>query len=366
MFHAHSQPRAAGRRTVEMVENPVSGASSRRERPGPLLLGKDQPLDIFKALAPLDDERVLVAGGGSLITSFRQVQVRRWPDLKVESTLPAGGDDFDVRAPEVLAAGPLWRGEQQSALRMDLGSGQVLGEYPVRPPFLLTDGGFIGWMRQRFDFETDSVVDPALLPPWPELAARLDTRRPLLLSCTWEGRVRWALDLATFAPEWTRVAAMARTPEGHTFFVATERSLAEVEFATGRVRWSQSWNDAPGAPLVSHAAVACDATRVAVVGESHGQVARLRVLDRSRQRVLFAAEASDRSALESVAFTARAGTLLVGTRSGLLLLFDEAFTRREVRLARVPIRDVCEARGGVLAACHQRELRFLPLLDDEA
>ena len=89
------------------------------------------------------------------------------------------------------------------------------------------------------------------------------------------------------------------------------------------------------------------------------------MLDRESKRVLFAGGASDNSAPESLAFTRR-GTLVVGTRSGLLLLFDEAFTRREVRLSRVPIRSVCEVRGGVLAAGHQRELRFLPLLDDEA
>jgi hypothetical protein len=363
MFHSQSQPLVPGRRTVEMSETTVSGATSRRKRPASVLLGKDQPFDQFTDLAVLDDERMFVAGGGSLVSSRRGVHVRRWPDLQVESTLPVNGDRFDLRAPWLLVSGALWRGERQSAMALDLASGQVRAEYPLRSPFLLTEGGFIGGLRERYGWETHPAVDPALVRPWPELAALIDTARPLLVSCCWEGGVRWSLDVASFAPAFPTVKALARTPEGDAFFVATERSLAEVEFATGHVRWHQRWNDADPVPFVAHAAVACDATRVAVGGNSDGHVAPLRVLDRASHQVRFAGGASDGSAIECLAFHGR--TLLAGTRSGLLLLFDEAFTRREVRLGRASIHQVCAVRGGVLAACHQRELRFLPLLDDE-
>lgn len=363
MFNSNSQPLAPGRRTVEMSETSISGPTSRRTRPGTVLLGKDQPFDQFTDLAVLDDERMLVAGGGSFISSLRGVHVRRWPDLQVESSLPVAGDRFDLRVPWLLVSGPLWHGQRQSAVALDLASGRVRAEYPLRSPFLLTDGGFIAGTREHYAWETHPAVDPALLPPWPELAALIDTARPLLVSCTWEGRVRWSLDVASFAPAFPVLKALARTPEGDAFFVATERSLAEVEFATGHVRWHQGWNDATPVPFLAHAAVACDPDRVAVGGFSDGQVAPLRVLDRATHSPLFAGGASDGSAIECLAFHGR--TLLAGTRSGLLLLFDEAFTRREVRLGRTSVNQLCAIRGGVLAACHQRELRFLPLLDDE-
>ncbi|WP_434385033.1 hypothetical protein [Melittangium boletus] len=348
---------------MEMLETPVCGPASRRSRPGSVVLGKDHPFERYSDLAVLDEERVLVGCGGSLISSPRAVQVRRWPDLQWDSTLPAGADVFDVRPPELLASGPLWRGERQSAVRMDLDSGRVLAEYPLRPPFLLTDGGFIGCLRRRFDFETEPVTDPALLPPWPELAALVATARPLLVSCDWRGRVRWVLEVARIAPEFSTVKALARTPEGTTFCVATERALAEVDTGTGLVRWHQGWHDAPGTPFLAHAAVIADATRVVVAGHSDGQVAPLRVLDRTTRTVRFAGGASDAAALDCLAFHGR--TLLAGTRSGGLLLLDEAFTRREVRLSRAAVNQVLPVRGGVLAACNQRELRFLPLLDDE-
>ncbi len=363
MFTPHSRPVATGRRTVEMTETPLSGPSTRRPRPGTLLLGKDQPFEQFNDLAVLDDECVLVAGGGPLISSTRGVQLRRWPDLQVEATLPAGGDVFDVLGPSLLASGPLWGGMRQSGVRMELPTGRVRAEYPLHPPFLITEGGFIGWIRQRFDFETEPVVDPALLSPWPELAALFEPRRPFLVSCTWEGKVRWTLDVATFAPEYADVKALARAPEGERFFVGTERSLAELELATGRVHWSQGWNGPPGTSSVAHAAVACDTTRVAIGGWTAGTVSPLRVIDRATARVVFQGGASDISAIESLAF--HEGTLRAGTRSGLLLLFDEAYTRREVRLSRASVNQVCVTQGGVLAACNQRELRFLPLLDDE-
>ena len=363
MFNANSQPLAAGRRTVEMTEEPVSGPSTRRSRPGPLLLGKDRPFESFTDLAVLDDERVLVAGAGPLATSTRGVQMRRWPDLQVDTTWLSAGGAFDMRAPWLLAAGALWEGKEQSVVWMELSTGKVRAEYPVHKPFLLTDGGFIGSIDKRFDFETDPSVDPAIVRPWPALAALIETRSPFLVSCSWEGKVRWKLDVSTFAPEFTDVRALVRTPEGDAFFVATERSLAEVEFATGRVRWSQGWNDTPGGSAVAHTSVACDSTRVAIGGWTAGEVAPLRVLDRTTHRVRYEGGASDDSAIESLAF--HGTTLLAGTRSGLLLLFDEAFTRREVRLSRATVNQVLAVRGGVLAACNQKELRFLPLLDDE-
>jgi|GEM_PF-5983591 len=84
---------------------------------------------------------------------------------------------------------------------------------------------------------------------------------------------------------------------------------------------------------------------VAVAGVRDGRVAPPRVLDRTTRVLLFAGGAADAVALDCLAF--HGCSPLAGTRSGGLLLFDERFTRCEVRPSRACVNQVCPVRRGM-------------------
>jgi hypothetical protein len=59
--------------------------------------------------------------------------------------------------------------------------------------------------------------------------------------------------------------------------------------------------------------------------------------------------------------------LLAGNSRGQLLLIDESYRRRELTVAsgETAVNDLAVIAGGVLCACNRKQLRIVPLLDDE-
>lgn len=72
-------------------------------------------------------------------------------------------------------------------------------------------------------------------------------------------------------------------------------------------------------------------------------------------------------ALPRLTFSSRfhGPVLMAGDSQGALHLFDEAGNERNARCATAGIQDIAPAGDGVYVACRQRQLRYLPLLDDE-
>jgi hypothetical protein len=108
-------------------------------------------------------------------------------------------------------------------------------------------------------------------------------------------------------------------------------------------------------------ALSSDETRLAVAGIAAPNEPSLRILS-----------TVDGDELDSVrsdgrwnALTFHGSTLIAAGTAGRLILLDECKQRREMKAATSGINDVAVLGGGLLCACNQRQLRYLPLLDDE-
>jgi hypothetical protein len=220
-----------------------------------------------------------------------------------------------------------------------------------------------GRIRRHYSFESGPIVDPSLSARFSELQAIIDADGGVLVCCDYDGKVAFAISEKELAHPYAELTGLVLSRDETTLYYCGRQSVGAVNVSGGRVRWVRHFGANQGAHFVSlhQVALSLDETRLAVAGTAGSMEPSIRILS-----------TIDGDELDSVRSDGRWDTLvfhgsnLIATGSaGRLILLDECKQRREMKAATSGINDVDVLGGGLLCACDQRQLRYLPLLDDE-
>jgi hypothetical protein len=362
MFHAGSIPRIQSKRTLVMYESDVHGNLIKRSRPAAQILLKNAPEPSFKSVRTLDGEQFALAWGGPFVGSKNTIEIRTLDKL-VESFSELAAP-LHLAGRKLVANGPLCCGRNASVRVFDLDERRVVAELPVASPFAMASGGLLfGRIRRRYDFDTDPIVDPSLSEQFPELSAIIDAEGGVLVCCDQAGKVAFTLSEVELGRAYPELTGLALSRDETTLYYCGRRSAGAVDVAAGRVRWVRHFGADQGEHFVSlqPLALSSDETRLAVAGLAGESEPSIRILS-----------TLDGAELEGVRSDGRwnaliyhGSTLIAAGSVGRLTLLDECMQRREMKAATSGINDVAVFGGGLLCACDQRQLRYLPLLDDE-
>ncbi|WP_425616717.1 hypothetical protein NA78x_000371 [Anatilimnocola sp. NA78] len=362
MFHAHSVPLISSRRSVSMRETDTSGAVITRIRPAAQVLLKDSPQPMFEGVRAVGDGHFVLAWGGPYVYSSNAVELRTlqglidtWKDL---------GAPLAVCGHYLLANGPLVRGRNASTRIFDLVQRCILVELPLASPFLMSRSGLVfGRLRRYFGLESSPIADPTLSARFPELRALIDADGGLLVCCDLSGKVVFTITEQELAEPYPELTGLALSRDEMTLYYSGQRSVGAVDVSTGLLRWARHFGENVGEHFVCHRQIALspDETRLAVAGLCGDREPSVRIIS-----------TLDGSAIDGViapdywhALLFHGDTLIAGGNGGQLLLIDNHRQRREVKVSSAGINDLAVLGNGILCACNQRQLRFLPLLDDE-
>jgi hypothetical protein len=337
-FRADSRPLAGGKRSVVMEDG-----SFTRDRPAPIILLKECPEASWKGVRALDDRHFAVAWGGPYISSGYGIQIRTLDGL-VEQIA-------DVQAPlartgKYLLGGGALSGGYHASVRV-LEDRKLLVELPLATPYVLSKSGLLfGYLRAHWDFQSEPVADPALSAEFPDLKRIIDTHKAVVVGCDLAGKVHFTIE------DRGEVTGLVLSADEGTLFFSEQSSVGAFDLANRQLRWHKRFDQAWHRRL----ALSADGTRLAV-----GGMGPVRVFSAEGELVK---ELRCSGRIDALTYH---GQMLMAAGNGKrLFLFDENHQARSMKVAAAGINDLAVVGGGVLIACDQRQLRFLPLLDDEA
>jgi hypothetical protein len=363
LFRSDSKPLLLNqKRGVDMTEI-ISGVSGTRARPAAKILLKEGPGDSCEGVRALDDERFLLAWGGRFIGSHRAIEIRALPDARLVDSLPWGAEPFVLQPPYLLANGPLYGGYWAALELIHLDEKRLVVELPVSYPFVRTSAGAIfGRIRKDYDFGSASV-DPALAARFPDLERIVAGKGGVLVKTDADGRVDYTVDEKQLCEPYAELTGLALSPDESILHYSGHMSAGAIDLATRKTIWMKHFGHPQGEHhvWVRRMALSPDGKRMAVGGSSGWKEPNLRILGAEDGDVL--AELPWNGLIESLRF--HGDVLLVAGQRGQLTLIDEAYQRRDVKVASSNINDLAVIGGGVLCACSQKQLRLVSLLDDE-
>jgi hypothetical protein len=361
-FHSSSTPLFNSRRSVVMHETDVHGKVTQRDRPAARILIKDAPEPSFQAVRTLDNEQFAVAWGGPYISSANAVEIRTL-DTLIEAWAGLGAP-LSVCGRRLLASGPLAGGQNASTRIFDLDDRRVIVELPVAPPCVMSPSSKIfARIRLHYDFESEPIVDPALAARFPELRKIIDADGGALVCCDLDGKVVFTITERQLAEPYAELTGLALARDESTLYYSGHRSVGAVDVLSGRLRWVRHFGEDCGERYVClrEIAISLDETRMAVAGASGSKEPSIRVLSTHDGHQVDSLPSAGR--WDALVF--HGATLIAGGNRGRVLLLDDHRQRREIKVASAGVNDLAVLGGGLLCACDQRQLRYLPLLDDE-
>lgn len=334
-FRADSQPLAEGKRTVEMAGG--------RARPGPIILTKECP-GLWKGVLALDDGRFAVAWGGGIYSPLG-IEIRTLDGIV--DRIADSGAPLARTGKYLLSSGKYCDGHQASTRVLE--DHQLLIELPVAAPYALSRSGILyGYIRKPY--QDHPIVDPALAAPFPELKQVIDAGASTLVGCDLDGKVQLML------PGFDTLAGLALAPDERTLYFAgstpsMEGTIGAIDVSRREVIWKNTFPE-----WHRRLALSPDGSRLAVCG-----MGPLRVLSPEGELLQ---ELRCFGRIDALAYHGR--MLMAAGNGKTLFLFDENHQPRDAKVAAAAIQDFAVVKGGVVLACDQRQLRFFPLLDDEA
>lgn len=251
-----------------------------------------------------------------------------------------------------------------SAQVFDLDQRCVVAELPLSWPLAMTSNGLVfGRIRRHYDFESGPIVSPTLSAKFPALRAIIDADGGRLVGCDWRGKIAFSISEEELAEPYPELKGLVLSRDEATLYYCGQRSIGAVDVAAGRVRWVRHFGDNLGAHFLSLRPIALspDETRLAVAGSAGAKEPSLRIVSTADGAELGCAYANGR--WDALIF--HGDTLIASGNGGRLMLIDEGGQRRELKAATAGINDIAVLGGGLLCACDQQQLRYLPLLDDE-
>ncbi len=363
MFHAGSVPRIKSKRTLVMNETDVHGAVTQRTRPAPQILLKDAPQPSYKAVRTLDGEHFALAWGGPYVNSDNAVEIRTID--KLVDCISGLAAPMHIAGRRLVANGPLWGGQNASARIFDLDKRCIIAELPLAPPYATLRSGLVfGRIRRHYNFESGPIVDPSLSAQFPELRAIIDAGGGVLVCCDHDGKVAFTISEEKLAHAYAELTGLVLSGDETTLFYCGRRSVGAVDVSGGRVRWVRHFggtNQGEHFVALRSIALSPDEERLAVAGSAGPMEPSIRTLSTLDGNELDNVRSNGR--WDALIF--HGSTLIATGNAGRLILLDECKQRREMKAATSGINDVAVLGGGLLCACDQRQLRYLPLLDDE-
>jgi hypothetical protein len=362
MFHTGSIPRINSKRTLVMNETDARGDVTQRTRPAAQILLKDAPQPSYKAVRTLDGEQFALAWGGPYISSDNSVEIRTL-DTLVE-TISDLAAPLHLAGRKLVANGPLCDGQNASARVYDLDQRRVIAELPLAWPYVLSSAGLMfGRIRRHYDFEDGPIVAPSLSARFPELRAIIDADGSVLVCCDLAGKVAFTISEEELAKPYPELTGLVLSRGETTLYYCGRRSVGAVDISGGQVRWVRHFGANTGERFLSLRSIALspDETRLAVGGMAGSKEPSLRMLSTLDGNELDRVRSDGR--WDALLF--HGSTLIAAGSAGRLMLLDECKQRREMKAASSGINEVAILGDGLLCACDQRQLRYLPLLDDE-
>jgi hypothetical protein len=245
MFHTGSIPLLTNRRSISMRETDVHGTVTQRERPAALILLKHAPEASFKGVRALDKGQFVLSWGGPYITSARAIEIRKLD--KLIGAWAGLGSPLFVAGRRLLATGDLCGGHKASTRIFDLDDYRIEVELPVAPPYVMSSNDRIfARIRQRFGFESNPIVDPALAAPFPDLRKIIDADGGVLVCCKLDGEVIFTLTEMELAAPYAELTGLALGPDESTLYYSGHRSVGAVDVQSGRLRWVRHFGASSG------------------------------------------------------------------------------------------------------------------------
>jgi hypothetical protein len=362
MFHAGSVPRIKSKRTLVMNETDVHGAVTQRTRPAAQILLKDAPQPSYKAVRTLDGEHFALAWGGPYVNSDNAVEIRTID--KLVDCISGLAAPMHLAGRRLVASGPLFGGQHASARVFDLDKRCIIAELPLAPPYATSRRGLVfGRIRRHYNFESGPIVDPSLSARFPELRAIIDADGGVLVCCDHDGKVASTFSQEELAHPYAEPTGLILSHDETTLYYCGGQSVGAVDVSGGRVRCVRHFGTNQGEHFVALRAIALspDEARLAVAGSAGSMEPSIRTLSTLDGNELDNVRSDGR--WDALIF--HGSTLIATGNAGRLILLDECKQRREMKAATAGINDVAVIGGGLLCACDQRQLRYLPLLDDE-
>jgi hypothetical protein len=308
---------------------------------------KECPDRSWKSVCALDDRVFAAAWGGPYIGSPYGIQIRTLDGLVEEIA--------DCAAPLVragtylLSEGALCGG--YSASTRVLEDQRLVVELPVTHPYVLSSQGVLfARIRSHYGFGSP-IIEPERAAPFPELKNLIDAGSGVLVACDLAGRVQLTISEKELAAPYAELTGLALSPDENTLFYSGYRSVGAIDLSRREILWVKHFAEVWHRRL----ALSADGTRLAV-----GGMGPVRVFDPAGELVK---ELHCFGRIDALAYDGR--TLMAAGNGKTLFLFDENHQAREMKVAAAGINGLAVIAGGVVIACDQRQLRFVPLLDGE-